>query len=62
MGVCQYLSIMVPNTDDTNAVDPEVMASVDDSSRPEFVIADISRDEAWLSMRETDAPVLRNWR
>jgi hypothetical protein len=40
----------------------EVMASVDSNrSRSEFIIADISRDEAWLSMREADAPSLRDW-
>ncbi|WP_185903214.1 DUF7556 family protein [Halonotius terrestris] len=40
----------------------EVMAAVDDaSSRPAYVIADISRDEAWLSVRERDALVLNEW-
>ena len=40
----------------------EVMASVDATdSHTEFVIADVSRDEAWLSVAETEAPVLREW-
>lgn len=53
---------MVPDSDDVNAVEsPEVMASVDGSSSPEFVIADVSRDDAWISICETDAPILRDW-
>lgn len=40
----------------------EVMASVDSTSaRPEFVIADVSRDDAWLSMPVAEAPSLRAW-
>lgn len=40
----------------------EVMASVEEStSRSEFVIADISRDDAWISVAETDAPTLTDW-
>ncbi len=42
--------------------DTEIMASVDCSaSRPSYIIADISRDGAWLSVQETDAPVLTEW-
>jgi len=37
----------------------EVMASVDDGS---FLIADISRDGAWLSVPEESAPVLAEYR
>lgn len=51
---------------DTAAVDPtdaEVMASVDAAAdRTEFVIADVSRDGAWLSAPAADAPQLPNWR
>jgi hypothetical protein len=40
----------------------EVMASIDATdSHPEFVIADVSCDEAWLSVAQTDAPVLEEW-
>jgi hypothetical protein len=40
----------------------EVMASVDSApTQPEFVIADISRDDAWLSMPVSEAPSLREW-
>jgi hypothetical protein len=40
----------------------EVMASVDPSpAQPEFVIADVSRDDAWLSMPTAEAPSLREW-
>lgn len=43
--------------------DVEVMASVDSSPASErFVIADITRDEAWLSVRRTEAPALGEWR
>jgi hypothetical protein len=38
----------------------EVMAALDESTA-EFVIADVERDDAWLSVREDDAPILRNW-
>ena len=41
----------------------EVMASVDSApARPEFVIADVSRDGAWVSMPVSEAPSLREWR
>ncbi|WP_227374989.1 DUF7556 family protein [Haladaptatus halobius] len=40
----------------------EVMASVDDDGRTErLVIADISREDAWISMRMTDAASLSDW-
>ncbi len=43
--------------------DAEVMASVDDDGETErLVIADISREEAWLSMCVTDATSLSDWR
>jgi hypothetical protein len=46
----------------TDASHTEVMASVDPApAQPEFVIADISRDEAWLSMPASEAPSLREW-
>ena len=42
--------------------DAEVIASVDDADRsPTFIIADVSRDEAWVSVRESDAPILTEW-
>ena len=51
---------------DTTAIDvsaPEVMASVDSTSHSEeLVIADITRDDAWLSLRASDAPSLDDWR
>ncbi len=40
-----------------------VCSSIDsDGRRDEYVIADISADGAWLSMRAEDAPTLRSWR
>ncbi|ERH03337.1 MAG: hypothetical protein A07HR60_01071 [uncultured archaeon A07HR60] len=55
-----------PASDDVGGLprleESEVMASIDATdSHPEFVIADVSRDEAWLSVAETEAPVLREW-
>jgi hypothetical protein len=52
---------------DTTAIDvsaPEVMASVDSTSSPsaEFIIADITCDDAWVSVRADDAPLLDDWR
>jgi hypothetical protein len=41
----------------------DVMASVDEGTGlPEFVIADISRDDAWVSIQLTDATGLDDWR
>lgn len=42
------------------ATDAEVMASHDEGTG-EFVIADIAREDAWLSVRATDAPILSEW-
>lgn len=51
---------------DTTAIDvsaPEVMASVDSTSASaEFIIADITCDNAWVSVRADDAPLLDDWR
>ncbi|MFH5800150.1 hypothetical protein [Haladaptatus sp. DYF46] len=45
------------------ANDSEVMASVDDDGQTErLVIADVSRDDAWICMRVTDTAALSNWR
>lgn len=42
--------------------DAEVMASIDGSAgSSSYIIADISRDDAWLSVRQSDAPVLAEW-
>lgn len=41
----------------------EVMASVESSPRSAtFIIADISCDDAWVSMGADDAPTLDEWR
>lgn len=48
---------------DGTAEDAEIMGAVDgDGHRQEYVIADISEDGAWLSMRVDDAPTLPAWR
>jgi hypothetical protein len=38
----------------------EVMAALDESSS-EFVIADVGRDDAWVSTCARDAVTLENW-
>jgi hypothetical protein len=48
---------MIPSR---TAGEAEVMAAVDESTS-EFVIADLESDDAWVSVREGDAPVLQNW-
>ena len=57
---CQLLTDMVPDSAVTgDAVEHgEVMASVDEGA---FLIADISRDGAWLSVPEESAPVLAEY-
>jgi hypothetical protein len=54
---------MTPNaTAVSDASRAEVMASVDSTSaQSEFIIADVSRDDAWLSMRASETPSLRDW-
>lgn len=40
-----------------------VMASIDgDHEEEQLIIADVSRDEAWLSMPMGNAPFLTHWR
>lgn len=39
--------------------DTEVIASVDDN---QYLIADISEDDAWLAIEVREAPSLRSWR
>lgn len=53
----------VDTTVGSNGSSPEVMASVEVSPRDAtLIIADISCDDAWLSMGEDDAPSLSDWR
>jgi hypothetical protein len=41
----------------------EVVASVDTrGASREYIIADITRDDAWLSVRADEAVVLSEWR
>jgi hypothetical protein len=60
---CYRLSYMTPNVAAaSDASRAEVMASVDSTpARSEFIIADISCDNAWLSMAAAEAPLLRDW-
>lgn len=62
--VCVFLTLMGPDdADDSSGVGladdaAEVMASVDAA---ELVIADVSREDAWLSVEADQAPILREW-
>jgi hypothetical protein len=43
--------------------DSQVMAAIDDDgSHEKFIIADISVDDAWVSVRNEEAPMLEAWR
>ncbi|MDQ2049145.1 hypothetical protein RBH26_01475 [Natronolimnohabitans sp. A-GB9] len=45
------------------ADDSDVVAAVDEiDGRPHLVIADIGRDDVWLSMAERNAVSLEEWR
>ncbi|NUB91753.1 hypothetical protein HT576_12075 [Haloterrigena sp. SYSU A121-1] len=43
-----------------SATDGDVVAAID--GQPHLVIADIGRDDVWLSMTEEDAASLDEWR
>lgn len=52
-----------PTTAVSTVADQEIMASVDDDGNmEEFIIADISRDNSWISISLTEAAALPNWR
>lgn len=45
------------------ALDCDVVAAIDEfDGEPHYIIADISRDESWLSIAEPDAEPLEAWR
>ena len=51
-----------PTTAMPTVADHEVMASVDDGGNmEEFIIADISRDNSWISIPLTEAAALPDW-
>ena len=57
------MSTDVRSVDERSVDGPEVLATVDESGEHErFVVADIARDEAWLSTPECDAASLDEWR
>lgn len=46
-----------------NVSDETIVSTIDpDDAGPEYVIADISTDDAWLSMEADAAPELYSWR
>lgn len=52
-----------PTAAPTHTADETVVGSIDPASvGDEYVIADISADDAWLSMSADDAPTLPAWR
>ena len=57
---------MTPNVGSVgrrSADDRDVVAAIDEiDGRPQLVIADLTRDEAWVSMHETAAASLEEWR
>lgn len=61
---CYMLTCMEPDTIPASAVetDAEVMAAVEDGPEQTFVIADVSQDEAYLTLPLADAASLPAWR
>jgi len=60
-----YSHSMTPDTAGlaTASTADDVMASVDDDGAVErFVIADISRDDAWVMLPLSEAATLSDWR
>jgi hypothetical protein len=64
--ICVWHTIAYMTTDTAaprEGAGPDVMASVDAApDSPRYVIADVSRDDAWLSMPNERAPGLDEWR
>lgn len=53
------VSIQIFQTDDH----AEIMAAIDKSdNRTIFVISDISKEESWITIPETEAVLLESWR
>lgn len=53
------VSIQTFQTDDR----AEIMAAVDQADNPTlFVISDISKEESWITIPETEAVLLEAWR
>lgn len=54
---------MVPDATANAVAGTDVMASIDDEGAEErLVIADVSRDDAWLAVPSADAAALGEWR
>ena len=57
------MSHMAPDVTTASGQGSDVMAAVDEGpGLPEFVIADVSRDDAWVSVQLDDATGLDDWR
>jgi len=63
MYCCYILSRMEPDAVvDATAADAEVMGAVEDGSVDRFVLADVTRDEAYVTVPLSEAASLPAWR
>jgi len=57
------MSVDARSVDEQSTAECEIVATVDDTGdAPQFVVADITRDGAWLSVPTGAACSLREWR
>ena len=57
------MGIEKPASDGHRGFDEEVMAAIDrGGAAARLVIADVSRDDTWLTVPQSEAPMLREWR
>ncbi|WP_201293996.1 DUF7556 family protein [Natronorubrum halalkaliphilum] len=57
------MSLETESVGNGSADDGEIVAAIDEADgRPQLVIADIARDDVWLSISERDAVSLETWR
>ncbi len=53
---------MAPDVSALSHTDEQVMAAVDDvDDESMFIIADVSRDDAWIAIHTTEAQSLVSW-
>ena len=58
-----YMGEKLPNELRSPDANGEVMAALDDSGGvTRLIVADITADDAWLSILASEAPVLTDWR
>ena len=60
---CHFVPHMTDATTPVDASSTEVMASVDSApGRSQFIIADVTCDDAWMAVRLEEASALPEWR